>query len=507
MSAPSDASAAEAVSYGRRSHDLAQERGGEDALIFAPREGPDRVYSWEEFERRSLQVAGLLQVRGLGQGDLLAIAIPNAPEHVFATVGAWKLGACVLPLRSDLPEWERRRLLEVARPRLTVGDWGGASAPDLTRADLEASATAPVSPLEDRVADPATAIASSGSTGSPKLIIRPGPGERVVGGVEGPIAHLDRPDRRTELVPAPLYHTNGFYLMQSALFNGDRVVLMERFEPRRVLGLIEQYNVGAVTMVPTMLLRLARCSGFDTADLSSLERVITGGAVCPQWLARLWIERVGGPCFLVTYGSTEGVGFSMIDGDEWLEHPGSVGRAAETEFRVLDEDGVALPDGEVGELFMRRSDTDVPSFQYVGARPARRTEDGFTSVGDLGWLDAEGYLYIADRRSDMIISGGANVFPAEVEAALLEHPMVEDAAVIGVPDPQWGHRVHAVLQLREGASGVPSDAWIAHCRDRVAAYKVPKSVEVVERLPRSDAGKLNRASLAAARKEAAEGES
>ena len=483
------------VSYGRRTQDLAEQRGDEEALVFAPRDGPDQRYTWSEFETRTRQVAGLLQDRGLEPGDTLAIGIPNSPEHVFAAHAAWKLGACALPLRSDLPAWERERLIEVARPRLTVGNWEDSARPDLSQGDLEGTVGAVARVLADRVSDPATAIASSGSTGSPKLIVRPGRGERVVGSVEGPIQRQARDGLRTELVPAPLYHTNGFYLMQSAIFNGDRVLLMDRFEPARVLALIERYSVVAVTMVPTMLLRVARCPEFETADLSSLQSVITGGSSCPEWLARRWIERVGPPHFFVSYGSTEGVGFALIDGENWLEHPGSVGRATECEILVLDEELAPCPVGEVGEIYMRRGDTDQPSFQYVGADPARSTRDGFTSVGDLGWLDAEGYLFIADRRVDMIVSGGANVFPAEVEAALLEHADVADVAVIGLPDSEWGHRVHAVVQVRAGGGDLSPEALLLHCRERLASYKRPKSLELVEKLPRTEAGKLNRAAL------------
>jgi len=501
VSDPLHDAAEELVSYGRRTQDLAAQRGDEEALIFAPRRGPDRRYTWSEFETRTRQVAGLLQDRGLRAGDMLALGVPNSPEHVFAAHAAWKLGACALPLRADLPAWERERLIEVARPRLVVGNWEGAPGPDLSQRDLEQTASASPRVFADCISDPATAIASSGSTGSPKLIVRPGRGERVVGSIEGPIQRHAGPGAgpRTELVPAPLYHTNGFYLMQSAIFNGDRVVLLERFEASRVLELIERYAIVAVTMVPTMLLRVARLPEFETADLSSLQTVITGGASCPEWLARRWIERVGAAHFFVSYGSTEGVGFALINGAEWLEHPGSVGRAAESEIRVLDDDGAPLPAGEVGEIYMRRGDTDQPSFRYVGAAPARSTEDGFTSVGDLGWLDADGYLYIADRRVDMIVSGGANVFPAEVEAAILEYPDVADVAVIGLPDAEWGHRVHAVVELRPATAEPEPDALLLHCRERLAAYKRPKTLEFVAKLPRTDAGKLNRAALVAER--------
>lgn len=484
-----------AVSFGKRMSDLAAARPEDVALVFVPSAGPERTYCWAELETRALQIASLLEARGVGQGDTVVVALPNSPEHVFASIAAWKLGACVLPLRADLPDWERERLLEVARPRISLGDWSDPSRIVVSNAALEATQNDPAPPREDRVAEPATAIASSGSTGTPKIIVRPTRGEEVVGDREGPYGRDLAAGPKTELVPAPLYHTNGFYLLHAALFTGDCVVLMERFDAAQAAALIERHPIATLTMVPTMLLRMARLADFEHRDFSRIESVVTGGAPCPDWLARRWIERVGPERFTFSYGSTEGVGITFITGTEWLEHPGSVGIGHETEIRILDPERRELPPGEVGEVFMRRTDGDTLSYRYVGADPAEQTPDGFTSIGDLGWLDADGYLYIADRRVDMLVSGGANVFPAEVEAALLEHPDVFDAVVIGLPDPEWGQRVHALVQPREGADVPGASALKTHCRKRLAAYKVPKTFEIVARVPRSDAGKINRSRL------------
>jgi bile acid-coenzyme A ligase len=193
-------------------------------------------------------------------------------------------------------------------------------------------------------------------------------------------------------------------------------------------------------------------------------------------------------------------------GDEWLAHPGTVGRGSSTEIRILDPDGRrALEPGEVGEIFLRSTAGFVAAgataFEYVNAPPPPRTDDGFTSIGDLGWLDEDGYLFIADRRVDMIVTGGVNVFPAEVEAALTEHPGVADAVVIGLADREWGRRVHAIVSLDPSPAGDGLDPirLMAHCRERLSGPKVPKSIEIVDRLPRTEAGKLNRQDLAAER--------
>lgn len=483
------------VSFGRRIQMLAHERPRDVALIFAARDGSERICSWAELERRSRQVAALLEARGVGQGSLVAVALRNSPEHVFSAIAGWKLGATVLPLRWDLPTWERDRLLEVARPAALIAeDWTDVSG-RVSLAELRATESGPAPEFPDRVAEPARALASSGSTGRPKLIVSSQRGETLPDvGIARPVPVP--PGSAVELVPAPLYHTNGFVLLHAVLQGGDRAVLMERFDAEQAAALIERQRVQFVTMVPTMLARVARLPEFARRDFSSLLAVVQGGAPCPAWLVHAWIERVGAEHFFMSYGSTEASGLTRIRGDEWLAHPGSVGRPYNSEFRILDDAGRELGPGEVGEIFGRSTTATGPTFEYRGAPPARRTSDGFVSVGDLGWLDADGYLYIADRRADLVITGGANVFPAEVEAALLEHPDVVDTAVIGLPDPEWGQRLHALVQPREPRRPPAGEALREHCRARLAAYKVPKSFELVSALPRSEAGKLNRRALA-----------
>jgi bile acid-coenzyme A ligase len=247
-----------------------------------------------------------------------------------------------------------------------------------------------------------------------------------------------------------------------------------------------------------MLLRIARLPGLRDHDLSSIDAILYGGAPIPKWVVQAWFELVGPERFFFSYGGTEGHGLVMTRGDEWLKHEGTVGRPIDCEVRILDEKGNDLPPGEVGEIFLRRSDPS-PSFSYLGASGPEPSVDGFRSFGDLGWLDEDGYLYIADRRVDLVVSGGANVYPAEVETALSEHPGVADVAVIGLPDPEWGRRVHALIEPADRAHPPSPDDLRAHCRARLAGYKVPKSFEIVDRLPRTAAGKINRSALVADR--------
>jgi bile acid-coenzyme A ligase len=199
---------------------------------------------------------------------------------------------------------------------------------------------------------------------------------------------------------------------------------------------------------------------------------------------------------------SEGLVASFMRGDEWLQHPGSVGKPIGAETLVVDEDGKPLPTGEVGELFFRPTGSDGEAFRYIGNSAPRTLPGGWASVGDLGRLDADGYLYIVDRRTDMVKTGGANVFVSEVEATLLQHPDVADVAVIGLPDPEWTRRVHAIVQLHPGVDPAGMDTTLrALCKQQLATYKAPRSFEYVSDLGRSDAGKINRQALARVREE------
>ncbi len=480
------------ISYGRQVRRLAEQFGDEVALTLAGTDGTESTATWTALDRRSTQIAHDLVARGVAEGDLVVVALPNSIEHVEAAFAAWKAGASVLPMRHDLPPWERDRLLNLASARVVVADWEDAPPGTVSSADLAATTSLPTDPLPDAVPAWSRVVASSGSTGRPKLIATPTPAvvastpfETVSGAA----------DRQTVLGASPLYHTNGWQGGPGAMLDGHRSVLMEKFDAARAVDLIERHRVNLSIMVPTMLMRIARLPDVRERDFSSIQRIIYGGASIPEWVVRVWFDLVGPEHFLFSYGSSEGLGLVLATGDQWLEHPGSTGVPATCDLKIVGEDGHEVPPGTVGEIYMRPHDPRPP-FVYVGADMPPPTEDGFQSIGDMGWVDDDGFLYIADRRRDMIITGGANVFPAEVEAALSEHPAVADQVVVGLPDPEWGHRVHAIVEPVAGAEPPTEDELRAHCKQRLASYKVPKSFELIDQLPRSSAGKINRGALA-----------
>jgi long-chain acyl-CoA synthetase len=343
---------------------------------------------------------------------------------------------------------------------------------------------------------------TSGTTGAPKGVrkARPAAVPEVVlrtrlarstqryGWPPGPGVHL---------VVAPLHHAapNGFAM--SALHRGHTVVLMARWRPDEFLELVERHRVTSSHMVPTMFHRLLALPPEVRAahDVSSLNFVVHAGAPCPVAEKRAMLDWLG-PVVHEYYSSTEGGG-TAVRPEEWLAHPGSVGRAWEgAEVRILDDEGMAVPTGTVGGVWMRNGD----GFEYFRdpEKTAGAWRDGFFTAGDLGRLDADGYLYLADRRVDLILSGGVNIYPAEVEQALLTHPAVADAGVIGVPDADWGQRVHAVVELAAGYE--PSETLgreiLVRAAEELARFKRPRSI-AFGTLPRTDTGKLRRRLLPA----------
>ncbi|MDT5146853.1 MAG: bile acid-coenzyme ligase, partial [Mycobacterium sp.] len=294
-----------------------------------------------------------------------------------------------------------------------------------------------------------------------------------------------------------MYHTNGFATFLS-LLAGDHLVVLEKFDAALALDVIERFRITNFTATPTMLARIAARPDVRQRDLSSIVFILQGAAVMPPSLMHTWFELLSPERIVTAYGMTENLGLTALRGDEWLSHPGSVGCGfRETEIRILDAGTRQLGPGEYGEVYLR-APMSAGSRYLGGAPPLPSTEDGFRSAGDIGYLDDDGYLYIVDRRVDMIITGGANVFPAEVESALAGHPDIADVVVIGLSDAKWGRRVHAVVQQADGAA-LTEDDVIAYAKGRLAHYKAPKTVEFVDAIPRTAATKVNRSAMIAAR--------
>jgi bile acid-coenzyme A ligase len=366
-----------------------------------------------------------------------------------------------------------------------AGTVGGGADPDADALPLS---------LDPDVVSPAwKAPTSGGSTGRPKLIVSGDPAEHDTE-ARTPLRLV--PDGCL-VMPGPLYHNGPIVWSLTALLAGSHVVVLERFDAAATLAAIAEHGADTVYLVPTMMKRISRLPDEVRrgSDLSSLKTVWHLAEPCPPWLKQEWIDWFGPDVILELYAGTEAQTATIITGHDWLAHRGSVGRPAEGAVLVLDPAGEPVAPGTVGEIWLRRQ-RERPTYRYIGAE-ARTREGGWESLGDLGYVDDDGFLYLADRAQDMIVSGGANLYPAEIEAALNEHPAVRSCAVIGLPDDDLGHRAHAIVEAEPDA--VTVDGLEDFLRDRLVAYKVPRTWEIVQDSLRDDAGKVRRAALRSSR--------
>ena len=486
--------AEEGVPNGTQIHEVATKDPDGIGVIFVAEDGSERLVTWRELDDRSTQLARVLAEQGIQVGEYLAICLRNSPEHLMACFAGWKVGAVVVPMRWDLPDWERGRVLDTMKPRLII---------DAEHVDLfDRSLSAPTEPLPEVTSPHGWGVCSSGSTGTPKVIVMTNPGTYIEGnGVSTVVeSYGPLPEPQRVLVPAPLYHTNGFTALRN-LLAGVQVVLLERFNAPRILDLIERHRVTGFIGATPMLQRLAQVPGIDERDLSSLDWVQQGASPLPIWLGRRWCELVGAGALLLELRRLgEGTAWPSAGATSGSSTPGPWGGASMTRrSRSSMPMGTSCPPVRWAASTCGPRPVRPPSYVGDNVAPMPRTDDGFVTVGDMGWLDEDGFLYMADRRVDMIVTGAVNVFPAEVEAALSEHPAIADVVVVGLRDPEWGRRVHAIVQPVDPANPPDPDEVIRFAKDRLAPYKVPKTVELVDALPRSDAMKLSRAALAAER--------
>ncbi|MHB8509399.1 MAG: AMP-binding protein [Candidatus Dormibacteria bacterium] len=495
---------ATAISYPARVAQLAAAHPDRAAIIYEPTHGPRTLHSWRELDARSSQYARLLMGLGANASSIVVVAIPNSPEHFLLCLAAWKLGARVLPLPASMPDAERTEVLELVGREWTplgigdtdLGRWPTIRPGDLAAADRLSSAPLP----EPTVPAPGIITTSGGSTGRPKVIVNHQPQADVPtdGSLPGLPGLLGMSTGQVQLVAGPLYHGGPIGWSTRGLFHDQTLVLMERFDAARAVDLVERHRVNWMFLVPTMMRRILQLEGLKGRDLSSIDATWHAGGPCPPSVKKEWIELLGPRRVREAFGGSEAAGNTFVSGEEWVARPGTVGRPiAGWELGVFDSQGVPAAPGEVGAIAMRPADGTAP-FHYLGA-DVEVLGDGFLCLGDMGHQDGDGYLFIADRRTDLIITGGANIYPAEVEGALLQHPAVQDSVVVGVPDADLGRTVHAIVQLRE-TTVAPTPAQLdAHCRSLVAGYKVPRTYEFVTALPRSEIGKIRRSELAAER--------
>ncbi len=482
------------------------------------------VVTYQELEHRSNQLAQLLRSRGLSPGARMAILAENRAEFLEVAWGAQRAGLYYVGINRHLTAAEAAYILRDSGADLIVAsdtladlareitsDPGVAHAGRLMiglpadgwESYAEALSAQPGTPIQDeREGD--FMLYSSGTTGRPKGIKRALPGG-ALGTYPDIPGHwlrdlLGFQPGDVYLSPGPLYHAAPLGWSMGVHRSGGTVVVMEKFDPELALALIEKHRVSHSQWVPTMFVRMLKLPDEvrDRYDVSSLRHAIHAAAPCPVEVKKAMIDWWG-PILFEFYSSTEGMGATAIGSEEWLRKPGSVGKALLGKPYITDDEGNVLPPGEVGTVWF----AEGAPFEYhgdPGKTAATYDERGGTTVGDLGYLDEDGYLFLSDRRYHLIISGGVNIYPQEIEDALVMHPAVEDVGVVGVPDEEMGERVVAVVQPSdpEAANEELVARLIAFARTKLAGYKVPRDVRFTDELPRTPAGKLRKHELRAA---------
>lgn len=482
------------------------------------------VRSYAALEQVANQGAQLLRVLGLHNDDTIALWLPNCLEYFDIYWAAQRAGLYIVPISTALTAEEAGYILADCGAILLVTCAEVKHAADfLAQYQNLAPAlrhlfavgetlTTAASWEKARAAMPATRIAdeqagfhmvySSGTTGRPKGVRIPltsGPAEAPHFLAEQQQARYGTGPATVFYSPAPLYHTAPLAFSTSAQRLGATVVLAQKFDPEAALAAIETYRATHTQMVPTMFIRLLRLADDvrQRYDISSLTHVVHAAAPCPVPVKQQMLEWLG-PVIYEYYGGSEGNGMCFITPQEWQRKPGSVGRAIWGTLHVCGSDGTELPPGEAGEVYFEGG----WDFQYLNddaksASARNPLHPRWTTIGDIGFVDEDGYLFLTDRKNFMIISGGVNIYPQEAENLLAAHPKVQDAAVFGIPDAEMGEAVHAAIQPMDWTEATPALAaeLIAYCRENLSHIKCPRGINFVAEFPRHDTGKLYKRKL------------
>jgi fatty-acyl-CoA synthase len=490
---------------------------GKPAIILHP---AGTVITFDELEARANRLAHYFRQQGLREGDAVAILMENN-EHMHAVMwAARRSGLYYVPINTHLTPAEAAYIIDNSGASAIVGSAAlrkvcenlGEHLPDGLPATLliadddldgwqrypECVADEPDTPIDDEWEGDLLQY-SSGTTGRPKGIKRalphvpPSESPGMMSALVGFWLHPDA----VYLSPAPLYHTAPSVWSMQVQAGGITTVVLEKFDAEEALDAIQRHGVTHGQFVPVMFTRMLKLPEAvrNSYDVSSLQRVMHAAAPCPVEIKKQMIDWWG-PIVDEYYASSEAIGSTLITAEDWLTHPGSVGTSMLSTIHILDEDGNELPPGEAGEIYFEGG-FDFEYLNDAAKTASSRDSHGWKTVGDIGYLDDDGYLYLTDRRHHMIISGGVNIYPQEAENMLVSHPKVMDAAVFGVPDDEMGQRVKGVVQTVDPADATEAFAeellrWL---RDRLAHYKCPRSISFEAELPRTDTGKLYKQSL------------
>lgn len=477
--------------------------------------------TFDQLNRRVNQLANLLRSAGIGEGDPVALLCSNRPEFIVIRFACHRLGVRLTPVNWHLSPEEIAYVVEDSdalalfadirceggaqlalkeadklRVKVSIGglirgfdDWNG-SLYDQGEADIKNPSLGSMM------------LYTSGTTGRPKGVLRAQPDPQKAADMQALLSAVFQfqPDTGEDLalVTGPLYHAGPFNLcMTTPLTSGIGTVVMDKWTPEETLALIKQYKITHTFMVPTMMQRLMELSdeARGRANTSSLRFVIHGAAPCAVETKQAIMDWMG-PIFWEMFAGTEGPG-TIVSPQEWLQKPGTVGKPGPDQLRILNEEGQQCPSGESGQVFIMNPPDSKFSYYKDQEKTRSSVKEGYFTAGDMGYLDEDGYLFLTGRSAEVIISGGVNIYPQEIDNVLARHPAVADVACVGVPNDDLGEEVKAIVSLVPGAQASESLAaeLMAFCEGQLAKQRHPRSVDFVTELPRSEAGKVQRRAL------------
>lgn len=475
---------------GKQLANIAAVKPNETALIYVSNENVESVMTWHELETYSNRIAWFLMDKGIGPGSSVIVALTNTITHIALAFGIWKTGACYAPISNRTPKRNMMEICKCIEPSLVVTNRNQpAGYESLTSTEIKELSSGYSNEMPpDIEAIPNIANCSGGTSGKTKVIQQNIPAGESDEGLKTWFHNSGMRFEMRQLLAGPLFHGAPHSVAFNGLYCGNTLIMPANLKADNIVKLIKDYKIEYVQMVPTLMQRIIHVPDFKKEDFSSVEALCHTGGMCSSDLKKKWLEIIAPEKLYEIYSMTECVGLTSIRGDEWLEHPGSVGTMANGYISIRDEEGKELPNGQVGEIFMSWGEFS-PNVVYKNIPNIEADDKGFKSVGDMGYLDADGYLYFTDIRSDMIVSGGENIFAAEVETVLKKHEKVIDAVIVGLPDKEWGRRIHAIVEAK---SPVTDKELIKFSLNYLPPYKIPKSFEFVDEIPRNESGKLLR---------------
>ncbi len=479
------------------------------------------MVTYRQLDERSNQGAQLFRSLGLRAGDHIAMMLENNRQFLEIVWAAQRSGLIFTPVSTHLKKDETSYILKNCGARLFIGSLTLSAVAQEVRAEAtdvrhfymvggikpgfesweEAIAAQSEEPIEDE-SNGVPMLYSSGTTGQPKGVFVPPASNDVdtpnpLVGSMGAVFGFS--DETIYLSPAPLYHAAPLHYNMMVLYQGGTTVVMEKFDPEQALRLIEEHRVTHSQWVPIMFIRMLKLPQAvrEKYDISSMQFAIHAAAPCPVEVKEQMIQWWG-PIIVEYYGSSEGIGITTIDSEHWLTHKGSVGRALAGEIHIVDDDGNELPPGEIGTVYFSGPQTTFEYYNEPEKTAGAYNDKGWATNGDVGYVDEEGYLYLTDRKNFMIISGGVNIYPQEIENVLVNHEKVADVAVFGIPNEEFGEEVKAVIQPVNWADATDETAFeiLEWLRERISSIKMPRSLDFNPKLPRMDNGKLYKRHLA-----------